>query len=527
LTETRLRQLHRVRAAKLAGPAMWAAAQLRVVRWNALMQSPRKLREAQERTLLEHTRAAEGTELGRAHRFDRIRSVEDFRARVPIRTYADFEPFLTRMRNGERDVLYPGFVYHWGQSSGTSHTAAKNTFLPISREQIRWQQRASFDVLARYLALWSDREFPGGYHLGLFPPSTLQKVGPVALTTNPGIMQLHVPYPASLLQLPKVPVRDIANYEEKLEAMAEAYLDYDVWTLSGTVCWFSVFFDHLFAAARRRRMNVQHVQDLWPNLRVLLGGGVPAEPYRKLIEGRVGRPVALIETYSATEGGFFATTDSRTDASMLMIPDRGVFFELVPRGDTTRVPLWEVEPGVDYSVILTTSSGLFAYDIGDYVRFDRTFPHRMRFAGRSAGVLSLTQELTTTLEIERAVAEAARVTESTSVDFAASSELGVGGTAKGRYLLFVEFEKEPPDLEDFAAAFDRELCAQNRVYREHRANDVAILPPLVAPLSQGATKRFMQDLGQESFQQKFPRIVSSERSELLGRYVRPRRSGVS
>src|SRR5690606_20096803 len=123
-------------------------------------------------------------------------------------------------------------------------------------------------------------------------------------------------------------------------------------------------------------------------------------------------------------------------------------------------------------------------------------PHRMQFIGRAAGGLSLTQELTTTLEIERAVAHAARLARCTTVDFAASSEVGVGGTAKGRYLLFVELEEPPGDLDRFAEAFDDALRDQNRVYREHRANDVAILPPLVLPLSPGATKRFMQQLGQ-------------------------------
>lgn len=524
MNRARLRQLRRVRAARLAGPAMWAAAKLRVARWDALMASPRALREAQKHTLRTHLRAAAQTELGRAHGFEYMRSHDDFARRTPIRTYADFEPYLERMRSGERDVLYPGFLYHWGQSSGTSHTAAKNKFLPISREQIRWQQLASFDVLARYLVLWGDRSFPGGYTLGLFPPSTIEEVGPVGVASNPGIMQLHVPYPAKLLQLPKLPVRDIPDYQRKLEAMAEAYLDYDVWSLSGTTCWFSVFFDHLFAAARARGRHVQHVKDIWPNLRVLLGGGVPADPYRRLIERRVGRPVALLENYSASEGGFFATTDARDDASMLMIPDRGVFFELVPRAehgalDARRVPLWEAETGVDYAVVLTTSSGLFAYDIGDYIRFESVFPHRMRFIGRRAGVLSLTQELTTTREIERAVAHASRVCGCTSVDFAASSEVGVEGSAKGRYVLFVELESPPADLASFAAAFDEALCAENRVYREHRADDVAILPPLVLPLASGATRRFMQALGQRSFQQKFPRIVEGEKTALLRSFV--------
>ncbi len=484
------------------------------------MNSPRKLREAQEGTLLQHVRSAVDTEFGRAHHFGRIKSYEDFARAVPARTYADLEPQLLRMRDGERDVLYPGFVYYWGQSSGTSHTRARIKCLPISKEQIRWQQAAGFDIVARYLTEWGDREYPGGYQLGLFPPSILKHEGPVAVASNPAIMQLHWPYPAKLLQLPQPPVRDILDYDEKLRAIAEAYLDYDVWALTGTTCWYSVLFDQLLGAAKRRGMNARHIQDIWPNLRVLFAGGVPAEPYRDLIESRVGRPLAILENYSATEGGFFATADSRSHTSMLMIPDRGVFFEFVSRHGK-RLPLWEVEPGVEYSLLLTTCSGLFAYEIGDSIRFESTFPHRMRFVGRAAGVLSLTQELMTTGEIERAVAQANRVARGTSVDFSASCEYGVGGTAKGRYVLFIEFDQEPADLAAFGEAFDNGLCEQNRVYREHRAKDVAILPPVIRPLARGATHAFMQKLGLRSFQQKFPHIVDPEKRALLEPYLRP------
>ena len=497
---------------------------MRVARWDALMTSRTALREVQEQTLLTHTRAAADTELGRAHGFAEIRGHADFVRRVPVRTYADFEPLLERMRAGERDVTYGGFVYFWGQSSGSSQTAAKSKFLPISKEQIRWQQRAGFDVLARYLSLSGDRRFPGGHMLGLFPPSTIERAGPVGVASNPGIMQLHVPYPASRMILPQPPIRDIPHYEAKLEAMAEAYLDHDVRSLTGTTCWFSVFFDHVLAAARRRGRRARHIEDVWPELRVLLGGGVPAQPYRPLIEARVGRPITILENYSATEGGFFATADHPTDPSMLVIPDRGVFFEFIARdagADPRRVPLWDVEPGVDYSVVLTTSSGLFAYAIGDYVRFTSTYPHRLQFVGRPAGVLSLTQELTTTLEIERAIAHASLATRAMTVDYAASSELGVEGTGKGRYLAFVEFEGASPDLGRFTAAFDAELQTQNRVYREHRANDVAILTPRVVALPRGATRAFMQQIGQSSVQQKFPRIATAEQTALLQRLAQP------
>jgi hypothetical protein len=132
-----------------------------------------------------------------------------------------------------------------------------------------------------------------------------------------------------------------------------------------------------------------------------------------------------------------------------------------------------------------------------------------------SGMLSLTQELTSYIEIERAVAEAATSEPCQIVEFAASTEVGVDGTAKGRYLLFVEFEREPPSLEKFGAAFDVGLRGQNRVYREHRSQDVAILPPRVVRLPRGSSQRFLKEMGATTVQHKFPRIVDEGRRERL------------
>lgn len=506
--------------ASITGPALWAAAKVRVAQWDQIARSPERVRRLQLDTLLSHCRTAADTEFGRAHGLGRVRSDDDFRRRVPLRPYADFEPYLERMRKGARDVLWPGLIPYYGQSSGTSSTAALNKFLPVSMPQIRWQQRAGFDVMARYLALSGDKQVTGGFTLGLFPPGIVKREGEVGIASNPGLMQLHIPRFSRAMLLPKPEVRDIEDYDKKLTTIAETYLDWDVRVVTGTTCWFSILFDKLIAAARARGRNVSTVAEIWPNLGALFGGGVAAEPYRKVIADRMGRPFTLIDNYNATEGGIFAVTDRTDDDALLMIADRGVYFEFVRRGeddrpDAPRVPLWRVEPDVDYSVVLTTSSGLFGYVIGDYVRFSSLFPHRMRFAGRKSGVLSLTQELMTQMEIEHAVSAAAGAVPSGVVDFACGPDVGVGGTAKGRYTLFVEFDRPPADDAAFARAFDDELCRQNRVYREHRRNEVAILAPEIVALPRGATRKFMEALGQTSVQHKFPHIVNEGRARLL------------
>jgi len=504
----------------ITGRAMWAAARARVAQWEWIARSPERVRDHQLGTLLAHCRASADTEFGREHRFAAVRSDWDFRRQVPLRAYAQFEPYLERMRQGARDVLYPGFITYYGCSSGTSHTAAKNKYLPISMEQIRWQQKAGFDIAAQYVALTGDTSLPGGYALALLPPAVLKQEGPVGVASNPGIMQLHMPKVSQHMWLPKPELRDMQIYDDKLTAVAGAYLDYDVRTLTGTTCWFSIFFDRVLAAARAQGRNVSTINQIWPNLKVLYGGGVAAEPYRKIIDERLGHHAVVMDNYNATEGGIFASTCDLVDDALLVIPDRGVYFEFVPRErenepNPPRVPLWGVETGVDYSVVLTTSSGLFAYVIGDYVRFSSVFPHKLRFAGRKSGVLSLTQELMTQMEIENAVRAATDATRSALVEFAAGPDVGVGGTAKGRYTLFVEFDKPTADLSAFGVALDKSLCEQNRVYREHRQADVAILAPEVVVLQKGATRRFMEALGQTSVQQKFPHILDEQRSRLM------------
>jgi hypothetical protein len=146
----------------------------------------------------------------------------------------------------------------------------------------------------------------------------------------------------------------------------------------------------------------------------------------------------------------------------------------------------------------------------------------MEFMGRLSGCLSVTQELTTHVEIERAVADAVRDVRCTTVDFGAAADVGVDGTAKSRYLLFVEFQEggAPADLAAFAAAFDRGLCGQNRVYREHRTGDVAILAPVVVPLQAGGARRFLEEVTRGNVQGKFPRIIDDTKKALLWKHAK-------
>ncbi len=509
----------------LVGQSLYAAARVRVALWD---RSLRHVEEVQTKTLRGFLSHAKDTTFGRRYGFGDIRTFDAYAARVPVGDYDSFSTAFEAMRAGETGILVPEKVMYFGNSSGSS-TKGKPKFLPISERQIAYQRGSAADSLYRYLVAKNVRDMTDGFTLGLFPPTTMRREGPVYITTNPSLQSIRMPAFTRPVQLPAKDIREIADYDYKLERIVERYMDHDIRAVAGTTCWFSILFEKLLQAAERRGRKVDSVSALWPNLRVLLGGGVAADPYIPVIRERLGQDFTLVDTYNATEGGIFAASDHAGERGMLMIPDRGVFYEFVPVESASdlggigswpaRVPLWGVEKDKLYAIHVTTPSGLYSYRLGDLVRFPSVDPLRIEFAGRLSGCLSTTQELTTHVEIQRAVEHALSKLPSTTVDYGCGADVGVEGTAKSRYVLFAEFEGEAPDMRAFAAAFDEGLCRENRVYREHRENEVGILAPEAIALPRGSVKRFMKDIGNVSVQSKFPRILDDDRKTLLRSYV--------
>jgi len=523
--DARSRDLRRSPYPRVVGSVLRRVSGVQVAAWDRALADVRRVQEQQLLSLVQH---AKDTHFGRAHGFAGIRRYEDFARQVPIGDYDSHSPFIDRMRQGEQNLLVPEFVRYFGNSSGSSNHG-RPKFLPITDRQIRHQQRAGTDTVMRYLH-WSGDEgmFGGGYTLGLFPPITMREEGPVLVTSNPALMMTKMPAITRPCYLPEDDVRRIADYDQKLEVIADRYFDHDVRAITGTTCWFTLLFEKVLAEARKRGRRVRAVRDVWPNLRVLFGGGVSATPYLPVIRNLVGREdITLVDTYNATEGGVYGASDFSGARGMLMLPHRGTFFEFVPleehgSASPTRVPLWAVERNRPYVIVPTSVSGLYAYTLGDIVRFPQTAPLRIEFMGRLSGCLSVTQELTTHVEIERAVERALGEVPCSTVDFGAAGDVGVDGTAKSRYLLFVEFQEgaAPADVDAFAAAFDRGVCAENRVYREHRTGEVALLPPRVIPLRTGGARRFLEEVTRGNVQGKFPRIIDDTKKALLWKHAK-------
>lgn len=77
---------------------------------------------------------AQRTEWGKKHHYKSIRSLADFKERIPIQDYDDIKPFVQRIKNGEKDILWPGETNWFAKSSGT--TTDKSKFIPVTKDAL-------------------------------------------------------------------------------------------------------------------------------------------------------------------------------------------------------------------------------------------------------------------------------------------------------------------------------------------------------------------------------------------------------
>ena len=101
---------------------------------------------------------ARNTEWGLKYDYKSIQGYADFCERIPLQTYDDIKPYVTRMINGERNILWPSVVRWYAKSSGTTNDKSK--FLPVTPEILKGcHYKGGFDTVSIYLQNNPDSHF--------------------------------------------------------------------------------------------------------------------------------------------------------------------------------------------------------------------------------------------------------------------------------------------------------------------------------------------------------------------------------
>jgi len=468
-----------------------------------------------QRTLLRDllSRAAD-TEWGRRYDFAEIASASDvvaaYQDRVPLHTYDDIEEDVIRVREGAADVMWPGTFKNFAVSSGT---VSDGKIIPISQETIDHNRSFSVGTGLHYLRETLDGRFFLGNHLTLpgrveedpnYPGTLAGEISGILAENAPGFF-------SALFQAVPNEVSFIPNWEEKLRTIAERTVDQDIRLVVMAPTWAIVLFDELIDAYNQRHSDsVSSIGEIWPNLQVFISGGVPLRSYRNLLEEKIQKDIDFVETYGASEG-FFSFQDKLDDPSMLLHLDNGVFYEFVrvderDEDSPRRYTIEDVEPDVRYSLFVTSSSGLWAYEVGDVLRFTQTFPHKITVAGRTSEVIDEYGEALYGDEARAALRHACDETGAHVVDYHIAPRALQNGEELPGHEWLIEFENAPDDLDAFSDFLDEYLQDVNRHYQMRREAD-AFDAPAISTVPDGTFYKWLKATNDDiSGQTKVPRM---------------------
>lgn len=455
----------------------------------------------QLRLLRALARTAAGTAFGRAHDLGAVQTPADLAARVPIRDYEALKPYFDRVKAGEPDVLWPGRPLYLAKTSGTTSGAK---YIPITRASISNHINGAKDALLHYVAATGRSRFLDGKLIFLSGSPELERVGGIPTGRLSGIVNHHVPAYLRRNQLPSYATNCIEDWETKLEAVVQETLGQPLTLISGIPPWVQMYFDRLVARTGRP------VGEVFPQFDLFVSGGVSMEPYRARLLESIGRPVDSIELFPASEG-FLAFQDQPGNPGLLLRLNSGIFFEFVPAArffedNPPRLTIADVELGQQYAVVLTSNAGLWAYSLGDTVRFVDLHPHRVVVTGRIKHFLSAFGEHIIGEEVEAALREAVRQNPEAEVtEFTVAPLVSDDPSQPSRHEWLIEFAQPPHAAASFAAALDTALRQRNTYYDDLRQGNI-LVPLQLTPLPAGAFQRYMKSVGKLGGQNKVPRL---------------------
>ena len=445
------------------------------------------------------------TLFGRYHDFASIHNFEDFQQRVPIVDYEDIRNYIDRIVAGESDILWKGKPIYLAKTSGTT---SGTKYIPITKESIPNHINSARNALLSYIQDTGNSHFLNGKLIFLSGSPVLNHGQAIPTGRLSGIVNHHVPGYLRTNQMPSYQTNCIEDWEQKIDEIIEETLQQDMTLISGIPPWVQMYFDRIIAKTGKK------IKDVFPNFSLMVHGGVNFGPYRAKLFDSIGAPVDAIETYPASEG-FIAYQDSQTQEGLLLLLDSGIFFEFIPddqyfQEKPDRLTIGDVEIGVNYVLILSNNAGLWAYSLGDIVKFVSKNPYRLVVTGRIKHFISAFGEHVIGEDVEKAMKLTLEMHPETElVEFTVAPQV----TPKQGLPLhqwYIEFLHLPRDLTTFEKGLNLQLQKLNSYYDDLITGKILKCLEVIS-LRKEAFRDYMKSQGKLGGQNKVPRLSNDRK----------------
>jgi hypothetical protein len=458
----------------------------------------------QDRILKDLLKTGKSTDFGVDHKLAEVADHAAFRQAVPVRDYEGFKPYIEKIKDGKHNILWKGKPIYLAKTSGTTSGVK---YIPITKDSISNHINTARNALLCYMAETGNTAFADGKMIFLSGSPELERIAGIPTGRLSGIVNHHIPQYLRKNQLPSYETNCIEDWETKLDAIVAETMSKDMTLISGIPPWVQMYFDRL------QEKSGKKIGELFPNFSVMVHGGVAFEPYRAKLIQSIGRELATIETFPASEG-FFAFQHSQAEEGLLLNTDSGIFFEFIPAAEIfqpnpTRVSLHDVKLGENYALIVNSNAGLWGYNIGDTVKFVSINPYKIVVTGRIKHFISAFGEHVIAEEVEWSLLKAAAEEGVKITEFTVAPVIQQG-EGKSYHEWLIEFENEPANLDAFALKVDNNLRQKNIYYDDLLRGN--ILQPLqVTTVQKGGFVAYMKSIGKLGGQNKVPRLSNDRK----------------
>lgn len=312
----------------------------------------------------------------------------------------------------------------------------------------------------------------------------------------------------NLVRVPRKQTALLSDFEVKRDRIARETIGKNITNLSGVPSWMLSVLTRVMEISGKT-----HLEEVWPDIEVFFHGGVAFTPYRSQYEQLITSPrMHYMETYNASEG-FFGLQDDPADKSMLLMLDYGVFYEFIPMDEfgtehPTVVPLWGVEKGKNYAMVISTSCGLWRYVLGDTVCFTSLNPYKFIITGRTKSFINAFGEELIVDNAEKGLAYACAETGAEVSEYTAAPVF-MDDKAKCRHQWLIEFSRKPADMSAFAALLDKRLQEINSDYEAKRYKDITLQHLEIVEARPNLFNDWLKLKGKLGGQHKIPRLNNS------------------
>lgn len=523
----------------LAGKVVVPRLEARLARFQQRLERAREVQEALWRAKV---RRAASSGFGRDHGFSQVRDYADFKKAVPIAQYDYYHPYIDRVARGDVGAMFPAGepILMFTLSSGTTDIPKLIPINPTWMDEYRrgwqiWGVRAFLDHPRLFYSKvtgiagnWDMRRTPSDKPCGM--------ASGLSAKMQPGLLQMMYPVPPEVFSIPD----STAKYYTALRlAVAEREVGLFLTATPATVVHYAQLGDQFKDSLIKDIADgtLDTAMDIPAALRARLARRIKKDPARAReladianrtgqlfprdywnidlvacwIGGTVGSYARHIADYwgpvptrdiglLCSEGRFTVPLSDNEPAGVLEVDSH--FYEFVSeeemgRADPTILRCHELEVDRSYYILLTTSSGLYRYDIGDVLRCVGYIGEApiVEFLHKGSRCSDMEGEKLTEYHFVKAVTEVAARNRLLVSGFTAVPVRPPPGTERSEpyYVLIVE-EQDIRGRETalrFLAGVDAWLREKNVMYDGKRA-DSYLAPPRLVRVPSGSLARYDQ-----------------------------------